>query len=105
MLEDARRERLEALDRGRKEAERIKAEILEEAKRQRESTLRQAEAQVETLLRQAKADLRAETADLAVRVASKLIAKNLEGATQRELVEEYLADLERSGGPSSSLPS
>ena len=105
MLEDARRERLEALDQGRKDAERLKAEILGEAKLQRERALRQAEAQVETLLRQAKAELRAQTADLAVQVASKLIGRNLEGATQQELVEEYLADLERSGGPPPKPPS
>jgi F-type H+-transporting ATPase subunit b len=49
----ARQERLEAVEAGRKDAERLKAEILEEARRQREQTLKQTESQVETALRQA----------------------------------------------------
>ena len=39
-------------------------------------------------------------------VSQKLLSRNLDDATQRQLVEDYLADLERSGGqPPSSLPS
>ena len=105
MLDEARRERQAALEAGRKDAERVKAEILDEAKRQREQTIRQAEAQVETLIRQARTELRASVSDLAVAVASKLIARNLDDATQRKLVEEYLADLEKGSGPKSHLPS
>ena len=36
-------------------------------------------------------------ADLALRAAAKLLAKNLDDATQRRLVEEYISDLERMG--------
>jgi F-type H+-transporting ATPase subunit b len=105
ILAKARQERLEAVEAGRKDAERLKAEILEDARRQREQTLKQTEAQVETALRQAQGELRAAAADLAVRAASKLVASSLDESAQRRLVEEYLADLERHAGPPGSLPS
>jgi len=105
LLAKARQERLDAVEAGRKDAERVKAEILEEARRQREQTLKQTESQVEAALRQAQGELRAAAADLAVRAASKLVASSLDESAQRRLVEEYLADLESQAGPSGSLPS
>ena len=105
ILSQARQERLEAVDAGRKDAERLKAEILEEARRQREHTLKQTQSQIETALRQAQGEIRAAAADLAVRAASKLVASSLDETAQRRLVEEYLTDLEREGGQAGSLPS
>lgn len=104
LLNEARRERAAALEQGRQDAESLKAEILEQAKRQREQLMAQTEAQVQAGLRQARAELRTTTADLAIQAAEKLLARNLDDAAQRRLVEEYLADLERSGG-SGSPPS
>jgi F-type H+-transporting ATPase subunit b len=100
----ARKERAEAVEAGRQDAERLKAEILEEAKRQRETLMKQSEMQVEAGLRQAKLELKTLAADLAIQAAGKLLAKSLDGPTQRKLVEDYLSDLERippsGGGPS-----
>lgn len=97
MIEQARRERSEAVEAGRKDAERLKAEILDEARKQREQLVQQAQTQIEAGLRQARGELKGEAADLAIRVAGKLIGSNLDDATQRRLVEQYLADLERLG--------
>ncbi len=105
MLAQARQERLVAVEAGRKDAERLKSEILEEARRQREQTLKQTQSQVETALRQAQGEIRAAAADLAVRAAAKLVAPSLDDTAQRRLVEEYLADLEREAGAADSLPS
>ena len=99
----ARAERAEALAQGQRDAERVKAEILDEARRQREDLLKQAQAQIDAGLRQARAELRASTADMAIQIAEKLLVKNLDDATQRRLVEEHLADLERR--ESGALPS
>lgn len=104
LVAQAHRERAEAVVRGEKDAERLKAEILEEARRQREQLLRQTEEQVRAGIEQAKASLRATTADLAIRVAEKLLLKNLDEATHRRLVEEYLADLERSSVETGARP-
>ena len=104
LLDQARRERAEAVEAGRRDAERLKAEILDEARKQREQLMKQAETQIAAGLRQARADLKGEAADLAIQVASKLMGKNLDDATQRRLVDDYLADLERLGSSSDTPP-
>jgi F-type H+-transporting ATPase subunit b len=101
LLDQARRERAEAVAAGQRDAEKVKAEILEEAREQREKLLNQTQAQVEAGLRQARSELRGIAADLALRAAEKLLVKNLDDASQRKLVEDYLADLERSNSPPS----
>lgn len=104
LLNQARRERAEAVEAGRKDAERLKAEILEEARKQREQLMQQAERQIDAGLRQARAELKGEAADLAIRAAGRLMGKNLDDQTQRRLVEDYLTDLERLGSGSDSTP-
>lgn len=105
LLAAARRERAEAVEQGKRDAEQVKSEILEEAKRQRDQVLKETQTQVEAGLRKAHADLRADTVGLAIQAAEKLLTKSLDDATQRRLVEEHLADLERRSGDSSTLPS
>ena len=105
LLAAARRERAEAVDQGKRDAERVKAEILEEAKKQREQVLRDSQAQVDAGMRKAREELRGTAVDLAILAAEKLLSRNLDDAAQRRLVEEHLADLERRSGDSSSLPS
>jgi F-type H+-transporting ATPase subunit b len=104
LLDQARRERAEAVSEGQRDAEKLKAEILDEARKQREQLLAQTQSQVDAGLRQARGELRAVAVDLAIQAAEKLLTSNLDDATQRKLVEDYLADLEKSGD-SSSLPS
>jgi len=104
MLNLARKERAEAVEAGRRDAERLKSEILDEARKQREQLLKQAEAQIDAGLRQARSALKGEAADLAIQAAGKLMGRNLDDATQRRLVEDYLADLERLGSGSETPP-
>ena len=105
LLTAARRERAEAVDQGKRDAEKVKAEILEEAKKQRDQVLKDSQAQVDAGMRKAREDLRTSAVDLAILAAEKLLSRNLDDASQRQLVEEHLADLERRSGDSSSLPS
>ena len=105
MLNLARKERADAVEAGRRDAERLKAEILEEARKQREQLMKQAQAQIDAGLRQARAELKGEAADLAIQAAGKLLGKNLDDQTQRRIVDDYLAELERLGGSSGMTPS
>ena len=105
VLVQARRERAEAVEVGRKDAERLKADILEEARRQRESLLAQTQQQIQAEMRVARAELRKEAVDLAIAAAARILAKNLDDASQRKIVEDYLADLEKLPPGSASLPS
>lgn len=98
LLDQARRERAEAVAAGQRDAEKLKEEILGEARAERERMLEQTKEQVEAGMRQARAELRRVATDLAIRAAEKLITRNLDDATQRKLIEEHLADLERGGG-------
>lgn len=106
LLTQARRERAEALAQGQRDAEQVKAEILEAARQQRERVLRQAEEQIQAAVRQARTELRGVATDLAIRAAEKLLQRNMDDATQRKVVEDYLADLERSAAAKrSDVPS
>jgi F-type H+-transporting ATPase subunit b len=104
MLTLARKERAEAVEAGRQDAERLKTEILEDARKQREQLMKHAQAQIDAGLRHARAELKGEAADLAILAAGRLLGKNLDDATQRRLVEDYLADLERLGSGSDTPP-
>lgn len=95
LLAESHRQRAEALEQGRRDAETLKAELMAQANQQRDQLLKQTEAQVQAELRQARSELRDQVADLAIRAAEKLLAKNLDGDAQRRLVEDHLADLER----------
>ncbi len=105
LLADARRERAEAVDQGKRDAERVRDEILAKARAQRDQVLKQTEEQVEAGLRKARGELRSTAVDLAILAAEKLLTRNLDDATQRKLVEEHLADLERRSGGSTPMPS
>jgi F-type H+-transporting ATPase subunit b len=104
LLDQARRERAEAVEAGRRDAERLKGEILEEARKQREQLMQQAQGQIDAGLRQARSELKGAAADLAIRAAGKLLGSSLDDATQRRLVEDYIADLERLGSGGSGSP-
>jgi len=104
LVAEARRERAAALEAGRADAEKLRAEILAEAGKQRQQLLDQTDEQIQAGLRQARGELRGMAVDLAIRAAEKLLVTNLDDATQRRLVEDYLAGLDESKD-SSSPPS
>jgi len=95
LLEQARRERAEAVAAGQRDADRLKAEILEKAREQRDQILKQTDAQVAAAVLEARSDLRTAAVELAIGAAERLLARNLDDAAQRRLVEEYVADLEK----------
>jgi len=98
LLDQARRERAEAVAAGQRDAERLKTEILDQARGQRDQLLKQADAQIQAAVRDARSDLRAAAVDLAIGAAERLLARNLDDASQRHLVEEYVTDLEGRAG-------
>jgi len=104
LIAQAHRERADALDHAQKEAERLKDEILGEARTQKEAILAQTEEQVRASVDQARGELRALAVDLAVQAAGKLLQRNVDDASQRKLVEDHLADLERQRASGSSGP-
>lgn len=104
LVAQAHRDRAEAVERAQRDAERAKSEILDEARRQREKMVEQAKAEVDATVQQARSELRATAVELAIGAAGKLLSQNLDSPTQRKLVEDHLADLERREAGSAGLP-
>jgi F-type H+-transporting ATPase subunit b len=68
-------------------------QIAERAQREAEEIRHRAALDVETSKAQAGADLQAEIAGLAIEAAEQVIAQNLDDATQRQLVENYISNV------------
>jgi F-type H+-transporting ATPase subunit b len=96
-LEAARAEAQRYIADGRATAEKLKASMLEETRAQQQELLERAKRDLEGEKVRAIADLRREAVDLALAGAGKLIARNLDDAANRKLVEDFLATIPASG--------
>jgi F-type H+-transporting ATPase subunit b len=72
-------------------AERVRAEIVEQAHSEQARMLDRARQEIEAEKTKAIADLRREAVELAIAGASKIVEKNLDQATNRQLVERFLS--------------
>jgi len=100
----ARAEREAALDEARKEAQTMiaratkiaddsKAEILAEAKAQAEKATSKARDEITAEKERAMAELRTHVAELALEAAGRLVRSEMDGPTQRRLVEDFLSEV------------
>lgn len=100
----ARAEREAALDGARKEAQAMiaratkiaddsKAEILAEAKAQAEKATSKARGEITAEKDRALAELRTRVAELALEAAGRLVKSEMDGPTQRRLVEDFLSEV------------
>jgi len=96
-LEAARAEAQRFIAEGRATAEKLKASMLEETRAQQQELLERAKRDLEGEKVRAIADLRREAVDLALAGAGKLIARNLDDAANRKLVEDFLATVPAAG--------
>lgn len=74
-------------------AERVRAELIEQAHTEQTSMLARARQEIEGEKSRAIAALRKEAVDLAIAGAGKVIEKNLDSASNRQLVEAFLASV------------
>ena len=74
-------------------AERVRAEIVEQAHAEQANMLARARQDIEAEKSRAIAQLRREAVDLAIAGAGKVIDKNLDQASNRQLVESFLASV------------
>jgi F-type H+-transporting ATPase subunit b len=93
-LSDARGQADEIVARARRTAEAHEAEIQAEARAKREEMMEQTRKDIEAETRRAIQQIRAEVADLTVLATEKVTRKSLDGADQKRLVEEALAELD-----------
>ena len=74
-------------------AERVRSELVERAHAEQASMLARARQEIESEKVRAIAELRREAVDLAIAGASKVIEKNLDQTSNRQLVESFLASV------------
>jgi len=74
-------------------AERVRADLIEQAHSEQASLLARARQEIESEKTRAIGELRKEAVDLAILGAGKVIDKNLDQASNRQLVESFLASV------------
>lgn len=97
-LDASRGEAQQLIAQARAGAEKMRADLLEETKRQQADLLEAARRDIEGEKVRAIADLRREAVDLALAGAGKVIQRNLDDATNRQIVEQFLSSLGPNAG-------
>jgi F-type H+-transporting ATPase subunit b len=92
-LAHAQREAAEVAKRNQQEVEVLRQELTARARKEADELVASARRQIEEEKVKAMAELRGQVADLAIEAASRLVRANLDDATQRKLVEDYIAQL------------
>jgi F-type H+-transporting ATPase subunit b len=92
-IESARNEAQKIIADGRAVAEKLRTQMLDDTKKQQDELLARAKRDIEGEKVKAIIELRREAIDLALRGASKVIEKNLDDATNRKLVEDFLSSV------------
>ena len=92
-LDAARGEAQKLIADARVAADRVRAELIEQAHAEQANMLARARQEIEAQKTKAIAELRREAVNLAIAGASKVIERNLDQASNRELVEKFLASV------------
>lgn len=92
-LDEARAEAQAMIARATKIAEDSRAEIVAQARREAEKATEQARQAITAEKDRALLELRSQVADLALEAAAKLVRRQMDEPTQRQLVQEFLAEL------------
>jgi F-type H+-transporting ATPase subunit b len=92
-LENARSEAQKLIVEGRSIGEKIRSDMVEETRGQQQEMLDRARREIESEKVRAIADLRREAVDLAIAGAGRVIEKNLDDASNRQIVEKFLASV------------
>jgi F-type H+-transporting ATPase subunit b len=92
-LEKARQESAALVRKNQAEVAAAKAELMAQAKKESEDLLAAARKTIAEEKRQAIAELRSQAVDLAIEAAGKLVQASMDAKKQKQLVEEYLAQL------------
>ena len=95
-IDAARADAQRLIAEGAKAGEKIRADMVEAARHQQQEILDRARQEIGAERDRAIAELRREAVDLAIKGASKVIERNLDDETNRKIVEQFLGDLQKS---------
>jgi F-type H+-transporting ATPase subunit b len=96
LLAEARREAAEIVSRSRSDADRFREEMKQKARDEAAALMKNAERQIELETTRAVQQIRQETVDLSVGIASKLLQRNVSKEDNERLIEETFKQLESS---------
>ena len=91
-VSEARKEAANMIANANKIATDTRNEILSEARAEAEKVTTRAREEINAEKERAMAELRAQVAELALAAAGRLVRSEMDGPTQRRLVEEFLAE-------------
>jgi F-type H+-transporting ATPase subunit b len=92
-LDASRGEAQAIIAEARAAAERVRAELVEQAHKEQTAMLARARQEIDAEKQAAISELRREAVELAIVGASKVIEKNLDDASNRQLVEKFLSSV------------
>jgi len=92
-LAQAQREAADLAKRNQQEVEAMRQELTARARKEADDLVASARRQIDEEKVKAIQELRSQVADLAIDAASRLVKANLDDASQRKLVEDYIAQL------------
>jgi F-type H+-transporting ATPase subunit b len=92
-LQKAREESAELIRKNQQEVAAAKTELMAAARTESDNLLAAARKTIEEEKRKAMAELRAQAVDIAIDAAGRLVQMNMDSGKQKQLVEEYLAQL------------
>ncbi len=92
-LAQAQREAADLAKRNQQEVEAMRQELTARARKEADDLVASARRQIDEEKVKAIQELRSQVADLAIDAASRLVQANLDDASQRKLVEDYIAQL------------
>ena len=101
-IEAARNESQKILAEGRAIGEKLRGEMMEETRVQQQDMLDRARREIEAERNRAIAEMRREAVDLAIAGASKVIEKNLDQKSNRDIVEKFLSTIPSAGSANST---
>jgi F-type H+-transporting ATPase subunit b len=96
LLAQARTEAAEIVSRSRSDADRFREEMKEKARADAAGLMRNAERQIELETTRALQQIRQETVDISVSIASKLLQRNVSREDNERLIDETFKQLETS---------
>lgn len=95
-LADARNEAGRIIDEARQSAESVRADIVARAEEDANEIRTRAQADIANQRQQAMTQLRSDVASLSIDLAGRVVEKNLDDATNRQLVDNFIEQVGRS---------
>lgn len=90
---EARKETQEIIENGRRRGEEIKENIIAEAKKEAENIVERARREIEAEREKALLEVKMEAGEMAVLIASKIIERDVDIASQQDLIEKFVDEV------------